>query len=350
MPQVLLGPMAGLASDRFDRRLVSVTADTVMGLLALVYALLLANFALPNWTVLLMLLVRGVGDTFQEPAIQSLLPQLVPQDQLLHTNGWLQLLRGGAFMFGPMIGAALYATLPLPWVLMSDLIGALIASAALLMVQVPQEKQIESENRNPERLQLRDWRAGLKVYRRDRSLRVMLIADACTMGLYAPLASLYPLMTSGYFKLSAGFGSAIEFCFAVGMLVSAAIFATKLKVRHHLLLAGMGIALMGICAIWDGLMPATLLGWCGFALGCLLLGAAGNVHSIPFTTYIQTSVPTVELGRTLAVQTMINGATMPVGLVLASPVANLIGVNHWFVVAGSGMVVCAAVVVWQLRE
>ena len=78
-----------------------------------------------------------MGSTFQQPAIQSILPQLVPADQLVRANGWMQLLNGGAYLLGPVIGAALYAAFPLPVVLLSDVVGAALASLALAGVKIP---------------------------------------------------------------------------------------------------------------------------------------------------------------------------------------------------------------------
>ena len=94
-----------------------------MGTIALIYAVLLFFFDLPVWTVFVMLCVRGIGSTFQQPAIQSIIPQLVPKDQLVKTNGWMQLLNSGSFLLGPVIGASLYAIFPMSIVLMSDVVG-----------------------------------------------------------------------------------------------------------------------------------------------------------------------------------------------------------------------------------
>ena len=42
-------------------------------------------------TVFFLLCTRGAGSAFQQPAIQSILPQLVPAEELVRTNGWMQL-------------------------------------------------------------------------------------------------------------------------------------------------------------------------------------------------------------------------------------------------------------------
>lgn len=101
LPMTLLSPLAGVAADRWNRKVLCITADLAMGGAALGYAVLLGQFALPPWTVLILLGLRGVGSTFQQPAIQSILPQLVPADQLVRANGWMQLLNGGPSRCSP---------------------------------------------------------------------------------------------------------------------------------------------------------------------------------------------------------------------------------------------------------
>ena len=108
LPMSLFSPIAGIAADRYNRKFNSIFSDMAMGITALIYAVMLYFFDLPVWTVCIMLCVRGIGSTFQQPAIQSIIPQLVPKDQLIKTNGWMQLLSSGSFLIGPVIGAVLY--------------------------------------------------------------------------------------------------------------------------------------------------------------------------------------------------------------------------------------------------
>ena len=77
-PMTLLSPIAGIVADRVNRKFVCIFSDMAMGVIAMIYAVLLFFFDLPVWTVFIMLCVRGIGSTFQQPAIQSIIPQLVP--------------------------------------------------------------------------------------------------------------------------------------------------------------------------------------------------------------------------------------------------------------------------------
>ena len=87
LPMTLFSPLAGIAADRYNRKMISIVSDMAMGVAALIYAVLLFFFDLPVWIVFVMLCVRGIGGTFQQPAIQSIIPQLVPRDQLVKKTG-----------------------------------------------------------------------------------------------------------------------------------------------------------------------------------------------------------------------------------------------------------------------
>ena len=326
LPMTLLSPLAGVAADRWNRKVLCITADLAMGGAALGYAVLLGQFALPPWTVLILLGLRGVGSTFQQPAIQSILPQLVPADQLVRANGWMQLLNGGAFLLGPVIGAALYAAFPLPVVLLSDVVGAALASLALAGVKIPPLVRQADQTGGF----WAEFQAGLAVFRRDRALGRLVAAQALCMFFYAPLSAFYPLMTSDYFQRSAWYGSAVELAFAVGMVVSAFVFSKVGQVGGKLRLSSLGLFAMGGGVVFAGL--------------CLVLGAADNVHLIPLQAYLQETVPAEQMGRAFSVLTLISSAAMPVGLLVSSPLAEQVGVAFWFLLSGLAMLAGTAAI------
>ena len=338
LPMTLFSPLAGIAADRYNRKFISIFSDMAMGAVALIYAVLLFFFDMPVWTVFVMLCVRGIGSTFQQPAIQSIIPQLVPKDQLIKTNGWMQLLNSGSFLLGPVIGASLYAFFPMSIVLMSDVVGAILASIALAVVKIPElEKAVREEQHF-----IAELKEGLQVFKEDKNLFYIVVAEALCMFFYAPLSSFYPLMTSDYFKLSAMYGSAVELSFAVGMMVSSLLFSSVLKVNQKIRVSFIGLFGMGVMSLICGIIPPTYAGWFFFVGGCLCLGASGNVHTIPLTAYMQETISPEKMGRAFSVLTLISSMTMPIGLLFSSPIAEKVGVAGWFFISGLSMIVLTA--------
>lgn len=340
LPMALFIPLAGIAADRYNRKFISVFSDMAMGAIALIYAVLMCFFDMPVWTVFIMLCARGIGGTFQQPSIQSIIPQLVPKDELIKANGWMQLLSSGSFLIGPVIGALLYSMFPMPVVLMSDVAGAALASAALAAVRIPKH---ESSGNSGQRFSA-EIKDGLQVFVKDKKLLYIVIAEALCMCFYAPLSSFYPLMTSDYFELSAMHGSAVELSFAVGMISSSLIFSAVSGIKRKLRVSFAGLFGMGAMSMFCGAMPPVFTGWLFFSAGCLCLGAFGNVHTIPLTAYIQETVAPDKMGRAFSALTLISSAAMPIGLLFGSPIAEKAGVNVWFFVSGLCMAVITAAV------
>lgn len=340
LPMSLFSPIAGIAADRYNRKFISIFSDMTMGMIALIYAVLLFFLDLPVWTVFVMLCVRGIGSTFQQPAIQSIIPQLVPKDQLVKTNGWMQLLNSGSFLLGPVIGASLYAIFPMSVVLMSDVVGAILASVALAVVKIPKLEKTENEKQRF----VTEIKEGLQVFREDKKLFYIVIAETLCMFFYAPLSSFYPLMTSDYFDLSAMYGSAVELSFAIGMIVSSLLFSSVLKVERKIRVSFIGLLGMGIASVICGVIPPVYIGWFFFAASCMCLGVAENVHTIPLTAYIQETVAPKKMGRAFSVLTWISSVPMPVGLLFSSPIAEKVGVNVWFFISGLCMLTLTTLV------
>ena len=340
LPMSLFSPIAGIAADRYNRKFISIFSDMTMGMIALIYAVLLFFLDLPVWTVFVLLCVRGIGSTFQQPAIQSIIPQLVPKDQLVKTNGWMQLLNSGSFLLGPVIGASLYAIFPMSVVLMSDVVGAILASVALAVVKIPKLEKTENEKQRF----VTEIKEGLQVFREDKKLFYIVIAEALCMFFYAPLSSFYPLMTSDYFDLSAMYGSAVELSFAIGMIVSSLLFSSVLKVERKIRVSFIGLLGMGIASVICGVIPPVYIGWFFFAASCMCLGVAENVHTIPLTAYIQETVAPKKMGRAFSVLTLISSVPMPVGLLFSSPIAEKVGVNVWFFISGLCMLTLTTLV------
>ena len=339
LPMAILSPFAGVAADRYNRKLISIISDMTMGIIAMVFAVLLLFMELPVWAVIFMLGARGAGTAFQQPAIQSIIPQLVPKEYLVKTNGFMQLLNSGSFLIGPVIGAALYAAFPMSVVLLSDVIGAALASIALAVVKIPKlERKVEEQHF------IEELKVGFHVFIEDKKLFYIVMAQALCMFFIGPMASFYPLMTSDYFNLSAWYGSAVEFAYAFGMIVVSLLFASVLKIRHKIRTSFFALIVLGFVSVLCGLIPSTITGWFVFTGLCVLLGAMENVHMIPLTAYIQETVVPEKMGRVFSAMTLVSSVTMPLGMLIGSPIAEKTGIAIWFLISGICMLVLVGIV------
>ncbi len=329
LPQMLLGPFAGVWIDRWRRKTVIICADMFIGLVAALFALSFLVWSPPYWLVCVVLGVRAVANVFHTPAIQAVVPMLVPGEELIKANGWSQLLQGGAFMLGPVIGAAMYAAFPMPVILLTDLLGAAAASITVAVVPIPEvaRGQVLSSHF------LQELKEGIDIFMRDKKLSFVTSVVAVSMIFFMPLSSMYPLMTSDYFKGTAWHASLIQITYSMGMMMGAGIMS-QFKIKNKLFAALMGVFVLGATSFVSGILPSSSVGLWIYTAVCLVMGSSMNIYNIPYMAYIQENIPKEAQGRAFSLIGSLMSFTMPLGLLIAGPAAEYYGVPFWFNAAG----------------
>ncbi|ACV62381.1 major facilitator superfamily MFS_1 [Desulfofarcimen acetoxidans DSM 771] len=339
LPQLILGPFAGVWVDRLKRKTIIICADLFIGLVAAFFAISFIIWNPPFWMACMVLGIRAVGSVFHTPAIQAVVPMLVPREELIRANGWNQFMQSGAYMLGPVVGAAMYASLPLPIILISDLVGAIVASVSTAIVKIPEiehEKQIRPNY-------LGEIKEGFQVYVSDKRLFNVTITMMVSMIFFMPLASLYPLMISDYFKATAWHASINQISYAVGMMIGAAIISSIGVIKNKLGIVRIGIVALGVTSILSGILPHNLTGFWFFTAVCLVMGAVGNAYSIPYAAYLQETIPKEAHGRAFSLMGSLMSVAMPIGLLIAGPTAERYGVPVWFVIAGIAIIIITGI-------
>lgn len=329
LPQLVIGPFAGVWIDRMDKKKIAIIADLFTGCVALILSFSIVLNGPKISFILVSLFLRAVASVFQTPAIQSIVPTLVPTEELIEANSWNQFLQSGAYMLGPVIGAVLYSAIPLWIVLLTDTFGALIASVILSRIKIKEMMTVEKETSYLEEL-----RIGFQEFVQHKDILNVTVTGALIMFFYLPLSSLFPLMTTNHFQLSAAYGGAIEFVYASGMMIGAFVLGKFNKKQNKLKQSNYGLIGISLMTILSGITPANLVGFWLFALYSLWMGSFGNQFTIPFTAYVQEVVPAEKLGRFFSFYGSIMSATMPLGLLVAGPMSDLLGINSWFLIAG----------------
>ncbi|MBQ1252709.1 MAG: MFS transporter [Firmicutes bacterium] len=336
LPATFLSPYAGIIADRFNRKYICIISDLAIGAVALIFALLLWLFDMPIWTALIILFTRSIGVTFHQPAVKAMIPQFVPEEALIKTNGWSQLMSSGSLLLGPALGAVLYTAFPMPVILLTDLVCALIASALLSIIHIEKIERKSTKKRNT----LSELKEGILVFREDRFLGNMILIETICMIFYSPTVSFYPLMTGEHFMGTEWHAGAVEIATAIGMMVSASLFGGFGKVKKLLFVSYLGLLGLGVLPALCGILPPTMTGWTIFALLCALVGVAFNVHGVPMVSYMQSTIAPEKMGRAFSLCAVIGSLTMPAGMIFAAPIAETIGVANWFLIAG----ICIAVI------
>jgi MFS transporter, DHA3 family, macrolide efflux protein len=329
LPQVLLAPFVGALVDRWDRRWTMIAAD---GSVALTTSALAALFALGLGRVeyvYVALFVRSIGGGFHWPAMQASTTLMVPDKELSRIAGLNQTLGGVMSIAAPAAGAALLALIPLQAILAVDVVTALMAIVPLLVLEIPRVERHAEAMAIPF---FHDLAEGFRFVISWRGLLAIAGIAAFVNFALAPAASLLPLLLARRFHGTAAHFAAANMAFGVGVMGGGALLAAWGGFRHRTVTALLAVAAMGATTLAVGLVPFPFFAELAVVVG--LTGAAQSIANGSIGAAMQASVPPELQGRVFTLVGAVSGMMQPVGLALAGPLSDKVGIGVWFLVSG----------------
>jgi DHA3 family macrolide efflux protein-like MFS transporter len=344
LPQAVIGLFAGVWIDRFDRKKIMIIADVAVAVSSFLLGLLFFLGIESIIYVYVVLFIRALGETFHKPALQTLIPQLVPPSELTKAGGLGQMINSACSMAGPMLGALLMSLSTLQYVMLIDVFGAAIAVTILSFTKIPKA----TINHRDKTSFIHDLKQGVDAFRSNKALLRLSIPMLISTIIFVPIGTLLPLMVKGYFNGSAWHNGIVQTLFSIGMLAAAMLIGITGGFKKQFFMISISTGLLGICAIIGGILPAHLF-WV-FCLVVFVMGTTGMGFNIPFTSYIQRTVPAENLGKVISLVTSVMSFAAPVGMFIAGPISDIIGVNNWMIFAGIVMIIVSLLTHFLTRE
>jgi len=331
LPGIFIGPLAGAYVDRWNRRLVMIVADALVALATLWLAALFWAGAVEIWHVYLIMFLRSVGGSFHWPAMQASTSLMVPREQLGRVAGLNQTIYGLLNIAGPPLGALLMELLPLQSVVMVDVVTAALAITPLLFLSIPQPQR--SAEADPAGTSIwSEVREGLRYVWAWPGLLVLIGAAMILKIALTPAFALIPLLVSEHFQGGAAQLSVMEASAGIGMLLGGLALSAwgGFPRKIYTILLGTG----GLAAAWI-VLSLTPPAWFPVGLGCLfIVGLAIPLVDGPVVAILQSSVEPEMQGRVLMLVGSLISITSPIGLAIAGPVSDWIGLQVWYLAAG----------------
>ena len=330
LPQVFLGPIAGALVDRWNRRLVMMVADSVIAL-AVLYTL----DAVQTWHIYLLMFIRAAGGAFHWPAMQASTTLMVPEKHLSRVAGLNQTLFGVANIVAPPLGALLFSILPIQGILAIDVGTAVLAIVPLFFITIPQPERKEAPEEKPS--VLADMREGLRFVWGWRGMMMILIIATLINLLINPGFALLPIMVTDHFGGGALQLAWLESAWGIGMILGGITLGVWGGFKRRIVTGLLALTLMGVGVTVLGLTPATAF---TLALGAMFFGGFMNplANGSLFAT-LQVTVPPEMQGRVFTLAMSGSAAMSPLGLAIAGPVADALGVQIWFLIGGLATVI-----------
>ncbi|MFP3913972.1 MAG: MFS transporter [Actinomycetota bacterium] len=157
LPILILAPVGGLVADRIDKRKVLYASQSLAGLIALTLGLLVLTERVELWMVYLLALALGTVGSFDNPARNSFVMEMVGRARLTNAVGLNSVLINTARIIGPAVGGALIVTVGIGACFLINAFSYLAFIGALAAMRGHEIEQAERAERG--RGQLRDaWR------------------------------------------------------------------------------------------------------------------------------------------------------------------------------------------------
>ncbi|MCG7844777.1 MAG: MFS transporter [Methanomassiliicoccales archaeon] len=333
LPQILIAPWAGAYVDRWDRRRTMVIADSLVAFVAFLLILAYAAGSAQVWMVLLAMFARATVSGFHWPAMQAATSMMVPERHLARVGGINQAMYGLANVIAAPAGAVLIALFPMWTVLSVDLATAAMAIIPLLFIPVPSPKRNKEEKPSL----VREMKEGLHFLKKWQGALSIIVLFMIANLLLSPAFSLLPLLVIDHFGAGAAEYAAMEALAGIGMLVGGLALGVwgGFKRKVVTMLISTVVLSLGITVL--GLLPGNMI-MVGYSCA-LLIGVTLSMLNGSMMAMMQASVPFNMQGRVFALISSGVTAMMPAGLLMAGPLADMFGVQIWYLVAGVPMAV-----------
>ncbi|MCO7181104.1 multidrug efflux MFS transporter Mdt(A) [Lactococcus formosensis] len=337
LPMAILSPFVGPFIDRINKKFLLIFYDAVVAVIALgLFIYGINNDVYPLWMVFVTIGIRAVAQTAQMPTVQSIMPTMVPEEEITRVNGQFGIIQSLIFIVSPGIGAFMVATLPIHWGILLDVIGFILGAGMLLLVKIP-----EVASQGEKISVIKDALEGFNILRENKPMWKMTLIGALFMLLFMPAMSLYPLVTTKYFGGTIVHAGWVEVLFAAAMLIGSFAVGIFGKTKNRMPWIIAAYLIVGLSIGGSGFLPGNMNGFWIFLVLNVFAGIVGQIYTTMNMAITQQSFEAQYLGRVMGIVSALMSIAGPVGLIFAAPVAESIGVQNMLVIAGFGGILSA---------
>jgi MFS family permease len=316
LPSLVFALVGGVFADRFAPQKVIVAANLMIAIGEGGFGLLVLLGHPQLWQMIALETLSGAGMAVFYPASQALLPRLVPDSVLQEASAMSRLAMNAAQMIGAAIAGVFVAAAGPGWALATCGIGMLGTVPLLLAIRAPGAVRSQSPS------VLRELREGWSAFAARRWLWATTIQYSVVLAAwYGAFQVLGPVVARAHLGGPAAWGL-ITAADAVGLIIGGLIglrYTAQRPIRFVVLIgATIAIAPLALAALW----PLPVI--CVTAVG---LGIAIEVMMVQWTVTVARNVPADLLARVSAYDILGSVGAMPLGALLAGPIAAAIGVS-----------------------
>ncbi|HEX7308036.1 MFS transporter [Lentzea sp.] len=306
LPALVLGPVAGVLVDRWDRRRVMVAADLLRA--AAVAVMLLGSPA----AIYAAVVAESVGAVLFRPAAQAHVPAVVGTGPALAgANSWNAATDGVVGLVGPPLGGLLFAWAGFEVLVVLDVVSYLLSAVAISLTR---KRPVVAQERSGSR-------AGIEALRELPLVRALLPLSAVFLAANAALSALLVPFGVRHLGGSAQVGIVLS-ALGLGFLGGAVLVRWLDRAQPRTVLAA---AQLGTAAGFAGLFGARDL--LAAVVAAVVIGVFGSVTVVTPKIAVQRLVPNHLLGRISALFLVAEAAATLAGAVMGPLLAEAVSLR-----------------------
>ena len=337
LPQFLISFIGGVWADRYHRKKLIIGADMLIA-----FATFIMVLAIPHISsepallggLLVMSVVRSFGAGIQTPAVNAVIPQLVPAQQLMRYNGINATMQSVVNFAAPAAAGAVFAVSTLRTTLTIDIVTAVLGTGLLSCVVLPkQDTSFEKSG------VFSDMKIGVRYAFSDRVIGKLLIIYGLVTFFCVPAGYLAGLLVRRVCGDTYWYLTAVEVVGFAGMMAGGVAMSTWGGFRSREKTLAAGLLAFGSFAIGMGFSKNFIL-----YLGLMAFyGVALTMVQTAITTMLQERTDTSMQGRVFGLLGTMYAGFLPIGMAVFGPLADIVPLQWIMIGSGIALILIAVI-------
>jgi DHA3 family macrolide efflux protein-like MFS transporter len=335
LPQFLISFVGGVWADRHSKKALIIGADAAIAVVTLAMVLLMPSISsepLLLSALLVMSALRSFGAGIQTPAVNAVIPLLVPEESLMRYNGINATMQSVVQFAAPAAAGAILSMSTLGGALMIDVATAALGIALLSCVLIPKGEQPDEKP-----TVLKDMKLGVKYAFSEKIIGNLLIVYGLFIFLTVPAGFLAQLLVSRVYGETYCYMTAVELVGFAGMAAGGLVMSTWGGFKSRVKTLLYGIAVFGVLAVGMGFSKNFIL----YLSLMLIYGIALTAVQTAATTLIQEKAEPSMQGRVFGLLGSMYSGFLPVGMAIFGPLADYVPLQWIMIGSGIALVLIA---------
>ena len=329
--------VGGLVADRYNRRLILFITQSILALSALALSLLTFSVILRLWHIYLITAIQAAASAFDLPARQSLVPNLVPREDLPNAFSLQAIAFNTGAIAGPAMSGVVIAYWGLAYAYLINAISFLAVIAALMAMGAVVHRQAAAREGLP--AALADIRDGVRFIRSQPLILSSMIFDFFAT-FFASANTLLPYFTQYVLHVGEIAYGWLAAAGSIGAVVVGVVVSQFAQIRRQGQLLLGAVLVFGLATIIFGLSRIYAI----IFLALVVTGAADSVSTIIRNTIRNLNTPDAMRGRMTGVNQIFFMGGPQLGEIEAGAVAQGFGVPLAIITGGVGTIMIVGLI------